>query len=46
MTEFHVRWIAPRHPPGGRPSSIAAACFAIVAAAGLTRVVYHAYLGA
>lgn len=46
MTEFHIRWIAPKHPPRGRPSSIGIACFVIVAAAGLTRVAYHAFLGA
>jgi hypothetical protein len=43
VSEFHIRFIAPRDPPRGRASSIGIACFAIVAAALLTRVLYHLY---
>ena len=42
VSEFHIRYIAPKLPPRGRPSSIGVACFAIVAFGLLTRLVYHA----
>jgi hypothetical protein len=45
-TEFHVRFIAPKDPPKGRPSSIAIACFAIVATGLLTRLLHHVFVGA
>ena len=45
-TEFHIRFIAPKDPPKGRPSSIGVACFAIVAVGLLTRVIHHLYVGA
>jgi hypothetical protein len=43
-TEFHIRFIAPRDPPRGRPSSIVAVCLVIVGIALLTRVVYRVTL--
>ena len=43
VSRFHIRFIAPRDPPRGRASSIGLACFAIVLAALLTRVIYHVY---
>ena len=43
-SEIHIRYIAPKHPPKGRPSSIGVACFGIVAAAALTRFAYDAYV--
>lgn len=45
-SDFHIRFIAPRDPPRGRPSNIGVACFAIAAAGLLTRVVHHLYVGA
>jgi hypothetical protein len=44
-SEFHIRFIAPKHPPRGHPLSIGVVCVAIVALALLTRVVYQIYLG-
>jgi hypothetical protein len=45
-SEFHIRVIAPKHPPRGRTSSIVAVCLAIVGVGLLTRVAYHVYVGA
>ena len=45
-SDFHIRFIAPKHPPRGRLSSIVVMCFAIVAVAWLTRLAYDAYRGA
>ena len=42
-SEIHIRFIAPRNPPKGSLSLIGATCFAIVAAAALTRVAYDRY---
>jgi hypothetical protein len=44
-SDFHIRFIAPKHPPKGRASSIVLTCIAIVTLAGLTRIAYHAYGG-
>jgi hypothetical protein len=43
-SEFHVRFIAPKHPPRGNPISIAAVCAAIVLLGLLTRIGYGLYL--
>ena len=45
-SDFHIRFIAPKHPPRGRLSSIVVLCVAIVAVAWLTRIAYDAYHGA
>jgi len=42
-SEFHIRFIAPKHPPRGHLSSIVVMCVAIVAVAWLTRTGYDAY---
>ena len=42
-SEIHIRFIAPRNPPKGSVTLIGAACFAIVAAAALTRFAYDRY---
>jgi hypothetical protein len=44
-SDLHIRFIAPKHPPRGRLSSIVVMCFAIVAVAWLTRIAYEAYHG-
>jgi hypothetical protein len=46
VSELHIRFIAPRDPPRGRRSSIGIACFTIVIAALLTRVIHHWYFAA
>src|SRR5450759_2210082 len=45
-SDLHIRFIAPKHPPRGRLSSIVVMCFAVVAIAWLTRIAYDAYRGA
>jgi hypothetical protein len=42
-SEIHIRFIAPKNPPRGAGSSIAITCFAIVAAAAVTRFAYDAF---
>lgn len=45
-SDFHIRFIAPKHPPRGRLSNIVVMCLAIAAFACLTRLAYDAYQGA
>jgi hypothetical protein len=45
-SDFHIRFIAPKHPPKGHLSSMVLMCCAIVMVAWLTRVAYDAYRGA
>lgn len=42
-SEFHIRVLAPKHPPRGRPSSMVIACFVIVVIGALTRAAYRAW---
>ena len=42
-SDLHIRFIAPKHPPRGRLSSIFVMCLAIAALGGLTRIAYDAY---
>jgi len=44
-SEFHLRFIAPRHPPKGHPFAIGGVCAAIAALGLLTRVAYRLYSG-